>query len=350
MYKAIVSIDSRKEVIDEIIIPFGIRTIEFNADKGFLLNGKPTLLKGGCVHHDNGLLGAASINRAEERKIELLKANGFNAIRCSHNLPAEYFLEMCDRHGMLVIDESFDQWQRSKRENDYHIYFDEYSDSDAATMVRRDRNHPSVIMWSIGNEIADRADPAGQQIAVRLGNTIRQFDNSRPVTAGVNDFWDNRHLSWKKDSHLAFKDLGVGGYNYMYREYENDHQAYPERVMYGSESVPKEASENWNLVEKHPYIIGDFVWTAIDYLGEAGLAHSLELAPGEHSPQFMGWPWYNAWCGDIDFCGDKNPQPYYRDIVWKATDITMSVQAPVAEGKRDDVSYWGCRHEFQKWN
>ena len=336
---------------DAIIFSFGIRTLAFNAQEGFLLNGKPLKLKGGCLHHDNGLLGAVAIDRAEERKVELMKANGYNAVRCSHNLPSEHFLRTCDRLGLLVIDEVFDQWQQPKRPQDYHQYFDEWSERDMATMVRRDRNHPSIIMWSIGNEIPERADvPNGEVIAQKLIATIEKYDTSRFTTAGVNAFWDRRQFTWEKDSERAFQNLDVAGYNYQWNKYEEDHARFPERIMYGSESVPKEAAQNWNLIDKHPFLIGDFVWTAVDYLGEAGLAHTLELAPGEHSPQFMGWPWYNAWCGDIDFCGDKKPQSYYRDILWNRRDISLAVQPPVAEGKREDINYWGWKNELLSWN
>ncbi len=349
LYRAQFSLSTQGKLLDEIIVSFGIRTIAFDAREGFLLNGRSVKLKGGCLHHDNGLLGAVAIDRAEARKVELMKANGYNAVRCAHNPPSEYFLRACDELGLLVIDESFDQWQKSKRWNDYHQYFDQWSDSDMSSIVRRDRNHPSVIMWSIGNEIADRADSVGIEIAKRLRNTVRKYDTTRYITAGVNEFWDNRQLKWD-DSEKAFRHLDVAGYNYMWKEYENDHGKHPERVMYGSESVPKEAAVNWNLVEKHPYVIGDFVWTVIDYLGEAGLAHSLELSPGEKNPQFMEWPWYNAWCGDIDFCGDKKPQSYYRDVLWRKRKISVAVQAPVAEGKREDVNYWGWRNELLSWN
>lgn len=350
LYQAEISVLSDSGETDKITIPFGIRTIAFSAEKGFLLNGKPVKLKGGCLHHDNGLLGAAAIDRAEERKVELMKANGYNAVRCAHNLPSEYFLQACDRLGLLVIDEVFDQWQEAKRPQDYHQFFDEWSEYDMTTMVRRDRNHPSIILWSIGNEIAERADAVGEIIAKRLITTIKNLDDSRFTTAAVNNFWDRRHFTWAKDSERAFRNLDVAGYNYMWQEYEKDHQKFPDRIMFGTESVPKEAAQNWNLVEKHPYIIGDFVWTSVDYLGEAGLAHTLELAPGERNPQFMDWPWYNAWCGDIDLCGDKKPQSYYRDILWRRTAISLAVQPPVAEGKREDINYWGWKNELLSWN
>ncbi len=352
LYTARISLITRRGEKDEITIPFGIRTIEFSAGKGFLLNGKQMELKGGCIHHDNGLLGAAAIDRAEERKVELMKANGYNAVRCAHNQVSEAFLDACDRLGMLVIHETFDQWQQAKRGNDYSQYFDRWSDGDLAASVRRDRNHPSIIMWSIGNEVAQRADiPAGDLISKRLVATIRKYDDSsRATTIGVNSFWDRREFSWDKDSPRAFQNVDVAGYNYLWQEYESDHDDWPDRVIYGSESFPKEAAANWNLVEKHPYVIGDFVWTAIDYIGEAGLGHTLELSEGERNPQFMGWPWYNAWCGDIDLCGEKKPQSYYRDVVWREREIAMAVRPPVAPGKREVVNGWGWTDELISWN
>lgn len=349
LYTAEITLSAESKECDKIIVPFGIRSLSFSAEKGFLLNGIPLKLKGGCLHHDNGLLGSAAIARADERKVELLKANGFNAVRCSHNLASENFLKACDRLGMLVIHETFDQWISPKRPEDYHQYFNEWSVSDLSAGVRRDRNHPSIILWSIGNEIPDRADEAGIKAAHRLIETVRKYDTSRPVTAGVNWFWDRQQYKWEEDSHRAFDYLDVSGYNYMWDRYESDHAAHPKRIIYGSESYPKELAQNWNLVEKHPYIIGDFVWTAIDYVGEAGLAHTLELAPGERDPQFMDWPWYNAWCGDLDLCGDKKPQSYYRDVIWRQSPIAMAVHAPVAPGKHEDVNAWGWTDEYLSW-
>lgn len=353
LYTAVAKVSANHEECDKITIPFGIRTIAVSPEKGFLLNGKPLKLKGGCIHHDNGLLGAAAINRAEERKVELMKANGYNAVRCAHNQVSEHFLDACDKLGMLVIHETFDQWQKPKRKDDYHQYFDEWSDRDQIASVRRDRNHPSIIMWSIGNEIEQRADiPEGDVISKRLVNIIKEYDDSRFTTIGANDFWDRwkQQFTWEKDMHRAFKNVDIAGYNYAWQKYESDIAAYPDRIIYGSESYPKEAALNWNLVEKHSNIIGDFVWTAIDYIGEAGLAHALELSEGEHNPQFMGWPWYNGWCGDIDLCGNKKPQSYYRDIVWKERAISMAVRRPVAAGKKEVVNGWGWTDELLSWN
>ena len=346
LYKARISLDGG----DCIEVPFGIRTLEFSAEKGFLLNGEPLELKGGCVHHDHGLLGAASYDRAEERKVELLKAYGFNAVRCSHNIPAEHFLDVCDSIGLLVIDEAFDQWRIAKNPEDYARFFDEYSDRDLQIMVKRDRNHPSIIMWSIGNEIPGRAYDDGVEIARHFREQIHRMDSTeRAITAGVNDFWDDGSLSWDRDIYRAFQHLDACGYNYMYGKYESDHAAYPGRVMYGSESYPKQTSQNWDLVEKHPYVIGDFVWTAMDYLGEAGIAHALYLNNGEGNPQFMGWPWYNGWCGDIDLIGEKKPQSYYRDVIWRIRPITMAVEPPVPSGQWQAISGWGWQNERVDW-
>jgi beta-galactosidase len=305
-------------------------------------------LKRGCLHPDNGLLGAAAIDRAEERKVELMKANGYNAVRCSHNLPSEAFLDACDRLGMLVMDEAFDQWLQAKRPQDYHQYFEKYSEADWTTMLRRDRNHPSIILWSIGNEIAERADSIGNVISKRLADIANKVDGSRPTTIACNQFWDRRQYTWD-DSERAFRNVDVAGYNYYWQAYESDHAKHPARIIVGTESYPKETAQNWNLIDRNAYLIGDFVWTSVDYLGEAGLAHTLYLAPGERNTQFMGWPWYNAWCGDIDLIGQKKPQSFYRDIVWKRRDISMAVQPPVPEGKRERVNGWGWKNELLSW-
>jgi len=349
LYQAITEVSFDGKVVDQQTTTFGIRSIEFSAEKGFLLNGEKVLLKGGCMHHDNGPLGSATIDRAEERRVELMKKFGFNAIRTSHNPPSKQFLDACDRLGVLVIDESFDQWQRPKNPEDYNLYFDKWHQRDVEAMVLRDRNHPSVIIWSIGNEINERADSSGLVITKNLSNIIKKIDQTRPVTAAICEFWDIKGKPWE-DTAPAFTLLDVGGYNYQWKRYESDHVLFPNRMMIGTESVPKEAFENWQIVEKHPFVLGDFVWTAMDYLGESGIGHSLLVSPTD-KPQFSpGWPWYNAYCGDIDICGFKKPQSYFRDVVWKISNLEMAVHVPVPAGKIEHVSYWGWPDEQQSWN
>ena len=349
LYQAVSEIRYKEKPIDRKSTTFGIRSIEFNAENGFLLNGKKVLLKGGCMHHDNGPLGAAAIDRAEERRVELMKKFGFNAIRTSHNPPSAQFLDACDRLGMLVIDEAFDQWERPKNPQDYSNYFDKDHRQDLESMVLRDRNHPSVIIWSIGNEINERADSSGLEIAQKLIGIVKNLDQTRPVTNAICSFWDKPGKTWEY-AQPALELLDVAGYNYMWREYENDHQKFPSRMIIGTESLAKEAFENWQMVEKHPYVLGDFIWTAMDYLGEAGIGHSVIVSP-ETKPQFSpGWPWYNAYCGDIDICGFKKPQSYFRDVVWKTSNLEMAVHAPVASGMKENVSMWGWPDEQQSWN
>jgi beta-galactosidase len=208
--------------------------------------------------------------------------------------------------------------------------------------VLRDRNHPAVIFWSIGNEINERADGSGLAITKQLRDAVKMLDNTRPVTEAICHFWDHPGYKWDTTA-AAFKLLDVGGYNYLWKEYEKDHAKYPERIMMGTESFPLEAFENWRQVEQHPYVIGDFVWTAMDYLGETGIGHTgLDSTPGF---QLQKFPWFNSYCGDIDLIGGKKPQSYYRDIVWGRSKIEMLVHVPIPEGHKEAVSAWGWPDE-----
>ncbi len=258
LYKARTDIVIDGKLIEQQVTNFGIRSIQFDAENGFRLNGRRLLLKGGCVHHDNGPLGAAAIDRAEVRKVQLLKLNGFNAVRTSHNPPSKQFLDACDSLGLLVINEAFDMWERRKNPGDYHLYFKNSWRKEIQSLVLRDRNHPSVIMWSIGNEIPERADTSGLRITKELRDEVRLLDSTRPVTEAICDFWDPPGRPWNEAA-PAYALLDVGGYNYMWKEYESDHRKYPQRIMAGTESFPMEAFENWQAVEKYPWVIGDFV-------------------------------------------------------------------------------------------
>ena len=220
LYQAKVSVLIDGVVVDTEVTLFGIRSIKIDAQNGLTINGKSVDMIGGCFHHDNGPLGAASIDRAEERKIEVLKKAGFNAIRTSHNPPSPALLDACDRLGMVVIDEIFDMWETPKKEKDYHLYFNEWWKKDVESWVKRDRNHPSVIIWSIGNEIREAFDTSGLRIARNLTGEIRRFDHSRSITEAFNDFAWMRGQKSKWDEipeHMGLLD--IVGYNYAYKRY-----------------------------------------------------------------------------------------------------------------------------------
>ena len=332
-------------VVDSLTTPFGIRSLQVDAEHGFLLNGEPLLLKGGCVHHDNGVLGAASYDRSEERKVELLKASGYNAVRCAHNPPAPSFLDACYRLGLLAIDEAFDMWRAPKTPNDYHVYFDDWWQRDVESMVRRDRNHPSVVMWSVGNELVERGQPEGVEIARTLADQIRSLDPTRPITAAINGLREERLGPWADD---LFAVLDVCGYNYKQEAYRVDHERVPERVIYGSESVAAQAFEHWKSVEELDYVIGDFVWTALDYLGESGIGRV--VPEGEPYPFLPDYPWHQANCGDLDLCGFKRPQSYYRDLLWGNGDaLYIAVHSPAPDGKRWTYTRWGWPDVWPNW-
>jgi beta-galactosidase len=335
-----------EEVLDAATTPFGIRALSFDAGQGFLLNGEATLLRGGCVHHDDGVMGAASYDRAEERKVALLKDSGYNAIRCAHNPPAPAFLDACDRLGMLVIDEAFDCWREGKNPYDYHVAFADWWQRDIENMVRRDRNHPCVIMWSIGNEVGERNGHSdGEAWAHKLADAIRALDPTRPITSAINGSRDQ--WPWEQTD-TVFSALDVGGYNYQERQYRADHERQPERVMYGSESTAREAFEHWTSVLDLPYVIGDLVWTSLDYLGEAGIGRvHFEGAQGG----FLGdYPWHQANCGDLDLCGFKRPQSYYRDVLWdRGEKLYIAVHEPLPEGQEPTITYWGWPLVAANW-
>jgi beta-galactosidase len=351
LYRAEVRITANGKELDSYQTNFGVRYVAYGVEDGFLLNGEEVLMKGACMHHDNGLLGAAAFPEAEYRRVRRMKENGYNAIRTSHNPPSESFLNACDEIGMLVIDESFDHWVKAKRPNDYSNYFEEWHIRDVQAMVYRDRNHPSVVMWSFGNEVKERADPKGIEIGRALAKAIREVDDTRPVTQAVCDFWDNPGKEWDY-SEGAFSMLDIGGYNYQFLNYEPDHQKYPERIMYGSESVPQHAWENWEMVKRHPYVIGDFVWTGMDYIGESGIGHHylLNKKANQEWSSLKPWPWYIAWCGDIDILGNKKAQSYYRDVLWGESKLEILVSTPIPEEMESRISYWGWYDELKSWN
>ena len=326
---------------------FGIRSIEIDFDHGFRLNGKPMKLRGGCIHHDNTLLGACAFPRAEERKIEILKAAGYNAIRCAHNPPSEAMLNVCDRLGMLVLDESFDMWTMPKNPLDYHLFFPQWWQFDTESMVKRDRNHPCVYAWSIGNEIPEASGKSnGAAWAKKQADFVRSLDPTRPVTSALHGgfdmppelaakapafsrkpissqeehkqtmrFIDGRDL-WGEQTKGYIDALDIVGYNYMYGRYENDRVAFPGRVIHATETHSYDTYDYWKAVERNSNVIGDFIWTAYDNLGEAGAGRVI-WDPDEPMRGLVGdYPWLSCFQGDMDLCGDRRPQSYFRKILW----------------------------------
>jgi len=347
LYTAVSELYTNDRKIDKSETKFGIRKIQYDAVNGFQLNGKPMKLKGGCFHDDNGPLGSKSYDRAEERRMELLKASGYNAIRCSHNPPSPAMLDACDRLGLLVIDEAFDMWKEPKNPDDYHLYFNDWWHKDVESMVLRDRNHPSVIMWSIGNEIPNRQKPEVVAVAKMLGDYVRTLDPTRPVTSAVNDL--------KPDKDPYFATLDIAGYNYAFGGdhmqktiYATDHKRVPGRIMVGTESYPLESFGAWMDVIDYPYLIGDFVWTAFDYIGEASIGW-------RGYPQEKNFfPWNLAFCGDIDICGWKRPQSYYRDALWMENQLSLFVKPPKPSFEENpNRIFWSKWHWYDAvsdWN
>ena len=369
---------------DEASTSFGIRTVQIDRT-GLRLNGRSLKFKGGCVHHDNGILGAASFADSEFRKMKLHKDNGYNAIRTAHNPPSTAMLDACDRLGLLVMDEAFDVWRIPKVRNDYHLYFEKYWKEDLAAMIRRDRNHPCVILWSTGNEIGERGGLSnGYEIARQLADYARQLDPTRPVLnalcsffSGLDDEKNERQMeafrklmsgetqnaatSFDADQWPALTEpfaapLDVVGYNYFDARYAADGEAFPQRIICGTESFPKEYDVIWERVEANDHVIGDFTWTSFDYIGEAGIGKAAFVEPGTDSRQAMAlsfgnaFPWRTANDADFDICGFERPQLAYRRIVWGSTETYIAVHDPAGYGKFEAVSQWGWPQVHNHWN
>jgi beta-galactosidase len=370
----------------------GIRTVSADVKHGLRLNGNTIKLKGGCVHHDNGLLGAASFYDAEYRKYKLLKDNGFNAIRCAHNPPSKVVLDVCDELGLLVIDEAFDCWQMRSggQASDYHLIFAENWKKDIELMITRSRSRACIIMWSIGNEIYERNGLAGgYSLANELAAFARSIDPTRLITCsipspfnGLDDkdmgvmmqewarmFQEGKQSNstqnmnspwaeqmWGEKTEPFAAALDVVGYNYLDDRYERDGQEFPNRVICGQESYPRRFDILWDLVERLHYVIGDFVWTAFDYIGEAGIGRADYLTKEEaaaiHPLQgtSVHYPWRLAYCGDFDICGFPRPQLFYRKIVWGSDETFIAVKNPANEGLVEIISRWGWPECYNAWS
>ncbi len=377
LYHAVTQITRNAKILDEIVTPFGIRSLSWSVDKGFLLNGKSVKLHGGSVHHDNGPLGSAAFDRAEERKVELLKAAGNNAVRTAHNPPSPAFLDACDRLGLLVLEDAFDVWTRPKVKFDYSQYFEKSWRDDLDSMILRDRNHPSIVMWGMGNEIPEAWTPAGAPIAKKLSERIRELDTTRPITEAFPG------ATYTPSTDAVFAQTDIGGYNYnLAANHAKDHVRVPGRIMLTTESFPSDAFEQWKLAHDYPYILGELVWTSMDYLGESGIGAWKAGTPQEASqaeqmgrfvkvftakmgedgkspfsggapasnPMFPGYPWHGSYCGDLDITGFRKGESYYRDILWNGGDrVYATVRLPDPEGKKIFAIGWAVFPTIASW-
>jgi beta-galactosidase len=385
LYSCRTTVEADDVVIDQETTTFGVRTIDVDAARGLRINGEPVLLRGACIHHDNGVIGTATIPRADERRVEILKRAGFNALRSAHHPMSREMLAACDRLGMLVMDEAFDMWTEQKNEDDYGRVFPDWWEIDVDAMVRKDVNHPSVIMYSIGNEIPDVGNPAGARIGRAICERIRSLDDTRLVTNSINpllacgpamfaslgegagapstspDMGVNTMMSMMEqwlpvllqqevvDEKTAesFAYLDVSGYNYTESRYGMDHELHPQRVIVGSETNPAKIARNWELVREHAHVIGDFTWTGWDYLGESGIGR-MQYGGGDAGDRGTGglmgtYPWITSNTGDIDITGFRRPVSYWREIVWGLrTDPYVAVRPPAHHGRSSSLRQAWC--------
>lgn len=374
--------------VDEAKERFGIRTLSWSIESGFQVNGESIKLRGGCIHHDNGILGACTYDKAEYRKVKKLKEFGFNAIRYSHYPAGKNFLDACDELGMYVIDESFDQWRRPNTKFDYSIYFDEECEKDIEALALKDYNHPSVIMYCIGNEITDTGRSYGPEIARNLCSILKRIDDTRPVTIAnnapmsiVSDAMEK--LEGEKGAEIGsieinelitaqpelvhsiekgafgaekleeivgkvFDQLDIAGHNYAHEFYEGIHEHRPDRILLSAETFPSRMASNWKVVEENDYCIGDFHWTAWDYLGEAGVG--LPVYGTKEAPFAKPYPCLTAACGSFDLIGYPEAAAYYSAVLWGAYRKPYIGVRPVDHSGEDyTIGKWRLTDAINCW-
>jgi beta-galactosidase len=386
---------------------FGIRTLNWDNRDGLTINGTRVILRGACIHHDNGLLGACCYPEAEERKVRILQENGYNAIRSAHNPCSKAMLEACDRLGMLVMDEYVDMWYIHKTEYDYADYIMDWWREDLKDMVDKDYNHPSVIMYSTGNEVSETAQKRGIEFTGQMTEYLHQLDPNRPVTCGVNIFFNflssvgfgvysdekakknaekalkdgEAHLEGQKKKKAvgsefynilagvlgdktmkigatfygcdvktrdSYANMDVAGYNYGILRYQHDLKKYPERLILGSETFCKDAYTFWELAKKNPRIIGDFVWAGMDYLGEAAIGAWVyeDYAPKD-APR-SGW--LSAGSGRIDITGHPLGEAGYTRTAFECTDKPIIAVRPVNQKGKHSPSAWKMTDAMESWS
>ncbi len=365
---------------DSETVRFGIRTLSLDPFRGLRINGKETKLRGGCIHQDHGIIGGIEHEAMTYRRIRRLKEAGYNAIRCAHFPTSRTVLEACDELGMLVMLELCDAWTVPKVEGDYSCEFRSDWMRDTEDMVKLAYNHPSVIIYSIGNEISEVSDPHEVQYGRKICDLIRSLDQTRYTVNSINmilamldkipelavktgaDINSILNGNMEELSKVlvskemgepleeAFSQTDIAGYNYAEFRYETDLKQYPQRIILGTECYPGALYENWQLCMKYPQIIGDFGWTAWDYLGEAGVGQ-LRYGDGDNNDLYGKYPWRSAGCGDFDLIGNRRPVSYWRQIVWGLrTEPYIAVQDPAHYGEKQAPTKWGWSDAERRWN
>ena len=384
-YQVHIQVTEGDTLIDETSIDtFGIRVLTLDSVRGLAINGKAVKLYGGCIHHDNGIIGAATIERAEERRVEKLKSAGYNAIRMAHHPASKALLKACDKYGLAVMDELTDMWQSSKNPYDYGNMINFRWEEDVKDMVLKDYNHPCVVMYSVGNEILESGRPAGAKTYRMLCNLVRSYDTTRYTTAGLNNMIGamdlmrkimeerKKQASGELNSDMAsagdamnsvalhpvvvgatqesYEAMDIAGYNYATGRHTYDIANFDNWIAVGAETFPKDLAANWKVVQEHPQVIGDFVWTAFDYLGEAGIgrdSYKNQRASSHTNP----YPWLIAYDADFDLIGVQTPQGYYREIVvGHRTKPYIAAQTPETYDLEPTTGGWSWPGTVASWN
>ena len=386
-------IKENDSVIDEETRTFGIRKLQLDTKHGLRVNGKVVKLRGGCIHHDNGIIGTAEFTHSAEARVKKLKETGFNAIRSAHYPMSRKLLEACDKYGMYVMDEYSDVWVSTKVEFDYSTQMTEWWEHDIENLVKKDYNHPCVIMYSIGNEIPEAGNKFDVQWGKKLADKLRSLDDTRYTTNSLNlllaimndlpklmaqnaaaQAAANTEKDQPQEINSMMNNLGammaqfmasdfaaekvkeacaqvdITGYNYAAARYEIDGKLFPNRILVGSETNPPDLDKNWELVEKLPYVIGDFDWTAWDYIGETGIGKI--NYPDQQSMGFYAlYPCKIAYCGDINILGNRRPISYWRELIWGLRKAPyIAVQLPQHYGEPQSTTQWSMSDAVRSWN
>lgn len=395
LYRVAVTLFDEGLEVDAAEDEFGIRTLAVDSRNGLRINGSPVKLRGACIHHDNGVIGAHTLDAAEDRRVRILKASGYNAIRSAHNPASRALLRACDRHGMLVMDELTDAWTKPKVAHDYSKDFEQWWERDLEALIANAHNHPSVIMYSIGNEISETATSRGIETNRRMAARTRELDPTRFVTNGINGFLNfiapqddekkpakkapakdadenpnknlirvlnlilgildkllNRIVRLKtvdKRTKDVFADLDIAGYNYMMGRYELDAKLHPGRVIVGSETRSTNGATIWKQIENLPNVIGDFTWTGWDYIGEAGLA-TKQYGTTKRSI-YQPYPALLAGEPVIDITGHRQTQAYLNEIAWGFADGPHIAVEPVNHsGEKVVKTGWRATNSIASWS